>query len=194
VSIVDPSPSVVSATRLSNSFLGELIEICFVTADYRRTMAGLVRLGIGPWRVYTFDSRTVTDRTYRGAEADYAIKVCFADVGDLAVEIMQPLHGPSIFQEFLDAHGEGIHHVAFDCEQRPWDERTAEFVGRGFPLVQSGRFVDRNAFAFFDTERDTGTTFETYSIPAGFVWPEPEEWYPAPPPAGHTPPVREQSG
>ncbi|MGH3641722.1 MAG: hypothetical protein ACRDUX_22140 [Mycobacterium sp.] len=49
MSIVEPSPSVVSATRLSNSFLGELIEICFVTADYRRTMAGLVRLGIGPW-------------------------------------------------------------------------------------------------------------------------------------------------
>jgi len=41
-------PSVVSATQLSNGFLGKLIEICFVTADYRKTMEGLVRLGIGP--------------------------------------------------------------------------------------------------------------------------------------------------
>ncbi len=76
-----PLPTVVSATELSNSFLGKLIEICFVTADHRRTMAGLVRLGIGPWRVYTFDSATVTDRTYRGAAADYAIKVLLRRCG-----------------------------------------------------------------------------------------------------------------
>lgn len=185
-------PTVVSATELSNSFLGGLLEICFVTRDHRRTMEGLVRLGIGPWRVYTFDSRTVTDRTYRGQEADYAIKVCFADVGDLAVEIMQPLYGPSIFQEYLDTHGEGIQHIAFDVEQRAWSDRLAEFEGRGFPLVQSGRFMDANAFAFFDTEASTGTTFETYSIPHDFEWPEPEEWFPAPPPAGEQPPVRAQ--
>jgi hypothetical protein len=185
-------PAVISATELSNGFLGKLIEVCFVTADYRRTMEGLVRLGIGPWRVYTFDSATVTERTYRGAAADYGIKVCFADVGDLAVEIMQPLFGPSIFQEFLDAHGEGIQHIAFDCEEKPWEERLEDFERRGFPLVQSGRFMDANAFAFFGTEAATGTTFETYSIPPGFVWPEPQEWYPATPPGGQAPPVREQ--
>lgn len=185
-------PEVVSATELSNSFLGKLIEVCFVTADHRRTMEGLVRLGIGPWRVYTFDSATVTNRTYRGAPADFGIKVCFADVGDMAFEIMQPLYGPSIFQQFLDTHGEGIQHIAFDCAEQPWSRRIADFAGRGFPMVQSGRFMDANAFAFFDTEAATGTVFETYSIPAGFVWPEPEEWFPAPPPAGQAPPVREQ--
>ena len=44
------------------------------------------------------------------------------------------------------------------------------------------RFHGRNAFAFFGTEAATGTTFETYDIPDDFVWPEPEEWYPGPPP------------
>jgi methylmalonyl-CoA/ethylmalonyl-CoA epimerase len=185
-------PRVVSATELSNSFLGKLIEVCFVTKDHRRTMEGLVRLGIGPWRVYTFDSKTVTDRTYHGREADYAIKVCFADVGDLAVEIMQPLYGPSIFQQFLDEHGEGIQHLAFDCGEKSWAERENEFQSRGFPMVQSGRFMDQNAFAFFGTEAATSTVFETYSIPEGFVWPEQEEWYPEPPPAGQQPPVRLQ--
>jgi hypothetical protein len=32
----------------------------------------------------------------------------------------------------------------------------------------------------FDTEAATGTTFETYDIPADFVWPEPEAWFPGP--------------
>lgn len=109
-------------------------------------------------------------------------KVGFADVGELAVEIMQPLFGPSIFQEHLDAHGEGIHHVAFDVDQRPWGERLGAFADRGFPVTQAGRFAGQNTFAFFDTEAATGTTFETYDIPPGFVWPEPEAWFPAPPP------------
>jgi methylmalonyl-CoA/ethylmalonyl-CoA epimerase len=186
-------PTVVSATELSNSFLGGLIEICLVTSDHQRAMEGLVRLGIGPWRVYTFDSRTVTQRTYHGEKADWAIKVCFADVGDVALEIMRPLYGPSIFQEYLDRHGEGIHHVAFDIGAKSWEERLADFAGRGFPVSQSGRFVDQNAFAFFDTEAATGTTFETYDIPDGFVWPEPEAWFPGPPPEGERPPVRLQS-
>lgn len=187
-----PLPEVVSATELSNSFLGKLIEICFVTRDYRKTMEGLVRLGIGPWRVYTFDSNTVTDQTYHQEPAEYGIKVCFADIGDLAVEIMQPLFGPSIFQEHLDQHGEGIHHIAFDCDELPWDQRAARFAAGGFPSTQSGKFMNQNAFEFFGTETATTTTFETYLIPPGFVWPEPEEWYPGPPPRGEAPPVREQ--
>ena len=93
-------------------------------------------------------------------------------------------------QEFLDRHGEGIHHVGFDIDHRPWKERLAAFAARGFAVSQSGRFVDQNAFAFFDTEHASGTTFETYDIPPGFVWPEPEAWFPAPPPGGQRPPAR----
>lgn len=179
----DPDlPTVLSATRLSNSFLGSLTETCFVTHDHRRTMRGLVKLGIGPWRVYTFDSSTLTDQTYHQQPADYAIKVCFATVGGLALEIMEPLHGPSIFQEHLDRHGEGVQHLAFDCEELPWTQRQAEFAEHGFDQVQSGTFAGGNQFAFFATHTATGTTFETYDIPRDFMWPEPDEWYPAGPP------------
>lgn len=52
--------------------------------------------------------------------------------------------------------------------------------------------MDANAFAFFDTTEATGTTFETYSIPKGFVLNEPEEWRPGTPPTGQAPPAREQ--
>lgn len=174
-------PAVLSATALSNSFLGSLTAVCFVTRDHHRTMRGLVQLGIGPWRVYTFDSRTLTDQTYHQQPADYAIKVCFATVGGVAFEIMEPLHGPSIFQEHLDSHGEGVQHLAFDCEQRPWEQRQEAFADHGFDPVQSGTFAAGNRSAFFDTHAATGTTFETYDIPRDFAWPEPDEWYPAPP-------------
>jgi methylmalonyl-CoA/ethylmalonyl-CoA epimerase len=175
-------PEVVSESRLSNSLLGNLIEICVVTEDHRRVMEGMVRLGIGPWRVHTFDSSAVTERTYRGEPAEYVLKVCFAEADNVVWEIMEPIDGPTILQDFLEQHGEGIHHVAFDCGGAAWQSRLAAFAARGFQLTQSGRFAGENAFAFFGTESATGTTFETYLILDGFVWPEPEEWFPGAPP------------
>ncbi len=175
-------PEVVDDETLSNTYLGNVVELAIVTSDYRKTMEGLVRLGIGPWMVYTFSPENVTDQTYRGRPAEFSIKVCFAKSGSMIWELMQPLSGPTIFQEYLDKHGDGLQHVAYDCGDRPWEERIAELGSRGFKLIQSGKWMGRNAFAFFETNDATGTIFETYYFPPDWEYPEPEEWYPAPPP------------
>lgn len=175
-------PSVLSESALSNAFLGHIVEVCLVTEDHSRTLAGLVRLGIGPFRVYTFDDRSLAAPTYRGQDSPFSVKVAFARNAGLSWEVMQPLAGPTIMREFLDAHGEGIHHLAFDCDGAPWDQRVANFTARGFPPTQSGRWLNQNVFTFFDTEAATTTCFETYHFPDDFVFPEPEEWYPGPPP------------
>jgi len=163
---------------LSNNFLGDVIEICTVTRDYRRVMQGMVELGIGPWRVYTFSPDTVSEQTYMGKPAEYSIKVYFAEVGNVIWEIMQPLEGPTIFEDHIQEHGEGIHHVAFNCKDLQWEKRIDEFAARGFRLVQSGIWIGQNAFAFFETEKATGSIFETDFFPPSFEYPEPEEWYP----------------
>ncbi len=175
-------PEVLDEFRMSNSFLGKIVEVCLVTEDHQRTMEGLVRLGIGPFRVFTFSPETVTEQTYRGDASPFSLTVCFATNDDLTFEIMQPVSGRSVMREFLDKHGEGIHHIAFDCNGMPWDQRLKLFTDRGFAQTQSGRWRDQNAFSFFDTEAATTTCFETYHFPDDFVFPEPDRWYPAPPP------------
>jgi len=175
-------PQVLSESALSNSFLGKIIEVCLVTRDHQRTMEGLVRLGIGPFRVYTFSAESVDDQAYRGQPEPYTLKVCFATNNDLTFEIMQPVAGRTVMQEFLDTHGEGIHHIAFDCDNIDWDRRLQIFAERGFPATQSGRWLNQNSFSFFDTEAATTTCFETYHFPDDFEYPEPDRWYPAPPP------------
>jgi hypothetical protein len=175
-------PAVTGANTLSNSFLGDNIQICVVTRDFRRTMEGLVRAGIGPWRVYTFGPETVSELTYRGEPANYSMKLCLAFSGGMMWEIVQPLTGPNLYEEFLEKHGEGVHHVAFGCNNIPWQERLDAFAAHGYQMVQSGLWQDRVPYAYFDTEADTTTMIEIFDIPADFVLPEPEEWYPGPPP------------
>ena len=175
-------PDVLSEFTLSNTFLGKIVEVCFVTADHQRTMEGLVRLRIGPFRVYTFTAETVAEQSYHGQPSPFGLTVCFATNDDLTFEIMQPLSGRSVIRDFLDTRGEGIHHIAFDCHGLPWDQRLKMFADRGFATIQTGRWLDQNSFSFFDTEAAATTCFETYHFPDGFVYPEPDRWYPAPPP------------
>ena len=162
----------------ADPFLGNVVEIAIVTPDHKRTMEGLWRLGIGPWQIHTFSPENTTNQTYRGQPSAFVLKVCFAQVGNMIWELMEPISGATIFADFLEQHGEGIHHLAFDCNNIPFEERLAEFERRGFPLVQSGSWMGRNHFAFFETEQATTTCFETYAFPDDWQYPEPDAWYP----------------
>ena len=166
-------------TIVSDPFLGSAVEICIVTRDHQRTTAGLLRLGIGPWQVHTFRPENTTNQTYRGQPSPFTLQVCFAQCGAMVWEVIEPVSGPTIFAEFLERHGEGIHHVAYDCHNVPMEQRITEFARRGFPMVQSGSWMGRNHFAFFETEDATATCLETYTFPDDWEYPEAEAWYPA---------------
>jgi len=177
-------PEVTGEMTLSNSFLGDSKQICVVTRDLQRTMEGLVRAGIGPWSVYTFGPDTCEDLMYRGRPAKYSMRLALAYSGSMMWEIVQPLTGPNIYEEFLEKHGEGVHHVAFTLNGISWEEQLAAFEAHGYPLIQSGAFQGKVRYAYFETEDDTTTTFEIFEVPEDFVFPEPELVYPAPLPTG----------
>ncbi|EKG19295.1 hypothetical protein MPH_03158 [Macrophomina phaseolina MS6] len=177
-----PTQPNASSTANTATFLGNPMEICLVTRDYKRTISGLHALGVGPWRCYTFSPANTTNQTYRGQSSAFTLRVCFAELSPTMVyEVIQPVSGPNIFQEYLDAHGEGVHHIAYDMNGIPFEERVKKFEERGFVMSQGGSWMGKNHFAFFETEERTGTCFETYEFPADWDYPEPEEWFPQAP-------------
>ncbi len=163
-------------------FLGKVEEICVVTPDLERTATGLMRLGIGPWKLMEINPSNTSEQMYRGKPAQFSIRLGFAQVGDVMIELMQPLDDNSIFAEHLKAKGEGLHHVSFSLDGIPWEDRIKAFEARGFPVVQSGRWLGGARFAFFDTESTAGASFETYHYPPGYVEPADQvRWFPARP-------------
>lgn len=44
------------------------------------------------------------------------LKVCFFELGDTKVELIQPISEKSTVHKFLEHKGEGIHHSAFEVE------------------------------------------------------------------------------
>ncbi len=52
--------------------------------------------------------------TYRGEPVSCEILFAIIEMNGFVLELHQPVSGPSTFQEFLDKHGNGVHHIGFE--------------------------------------------------------------------------------
>jgi catechol 2,3-dioxygenase-like lactoylglutathione lyase family enzyme len=84
------------------------------------------------------ESADETNIRYRGKTTAGRAKLAFFDMGSVSLELIEPIGGPSTWQEHLDAHGEGIHHIAFQVEGT--DQVVARLEGKGCQLVQTGEY------------------------------------------------------
>ena len=87
-------------------------------------------------------SYETTQTVYQGQPAPEAYCwMAFFDVGPgLQLELIQPNDKPSTWRSFLDEHGEGIHHVAFQVRDSKACVARAEATG--LKLVQHGVYGD----------------------------------------------------
>ena len=84
----------------------------------------------------------VTQTKFQGEPAPEAYCwMAFFDVGPgLQLELIQPNDQPSTWRIFLEEHGEGIHHVAFQVKDSAACVARAEEAG--LKLVQKGVYGD----------------------------------------------------
>jgi methylmalonyl-CoA/ethylmalonyl-CoA epimerase len=107
-------------------------------------------LGIGPWTGYRLEPPLLKETIYRGASLKFSLRHAFAWQGDVQYELVQPLAGPSIFRDHLDAHGEGLHHVGTFVPDHA--AAVAQALAAGFTPLQSARGFGAEgdgAFAYF---------------------------------------------
>ena len=87
----------------------DYVQVCVVVRDLTATMKNYVELaGIGPWAVYDFGPPDVSKIVVRGKPAPFRVKLALTWTKDRMWEIIEPVEGPSPYQEFLDRRGEGL--------------------------------------------------------------------------------------
>lgn len=108
-------------------------------------------LGIGPWNVRAFEPPVLTETTYRGEPTEYGLYLATASAGDISVELIEPTIGPNVYEDHLDEHGPGLHHVGcFGWDRDEALQVVDGFVDNGFPIIQEGTVSD-STFWYFDT-------------------------------------------
>ncbi len=177
-------PAAVDTTGGAGPVVGNTFQIAMLARDLHRGLDNLVALGIGPFQVVEIGPHNCTEQTFRGEPASWSCKAAFTMVGPMMWEVIQPLEGPSVYSEWLDAGHEGFHHVAVDGGGLPFDERVAALERGGYSELMGGRAYDGAVpFGYFHNGDPAAPVVEIVDIPEGFTQPEPDEWYPAPPPA-----------
>ena len=121
--------------------VNEVQQVCLVVKDLQRTMEAYWNiLGIGPWAVFEFGSGRVPNFQYYGKPAHARYRGAIAQCGPIELELFETIEGPSVYQDWIDEHGEGLHHLKFLCDDI--DEVTRLLAEQGFPSIQSGHFGD----------------------------------------------------
>jgi len=73
---------------------------------------------------------------YRGEAINATAKLAFFQLENITIELIEPLEGPSTWEEFLKEHGPGIHHIAFNVDNM---KRSVQLFGEaGIQEVQHG--------------------------------------------------------
>jgi hypothetical protein len=159
--------------------LKQVLQVSVVVKDLQESMERYWDLfGIGPWEVFTFQPADLTNPTIRGNAEPYTMKLALAQIGNVAFELIQPLTGPSIYQEFLDQKGEGFHHVAV-APAYDYDSAVDAFGKRGIKILMSGTWAG-TTYAYMDTEKALGAILEIYQMrPPGSIRPAPEAMVPS---------------
>jgi methylmalonyl-CoA/ethylmalonyl-CoA epimerase len=133
----------------------EIIQVGILVRDVEETARKLEKLiGIGPFQILEPEYR---DLTFHGKPGRFKIKIGLAKAGPIQVELMQPLFGETIYDEYAKRKGYGLHHIAIRAENM--EESITEMKSRGFNVIQSGNRPGVK-WAYLDTEKETGVIFE----------------------------------
>ena len=123
-------------------------QIGVVVRDIDRTIASWSELfGLGPWIFRDFSTSDAEGRPVKG-------KLAFARIGTVQLELIQPVEGLPFYSEFLDRHGEGLHHLGFFVDDL--EGEVNNLLAQGAGILSSGPGI----YAYLDTGSPGGIIFE----------------------------------
>jgi catechol 2,3-dioxygenase-like lactoylglutathione lyase family enzyme len=130
-------------------------------------------LGVGPWSIYTYGRPLVRESSYRGQPTDFAQRIALAQVGGLRIELIETVKGPTIYADFAEEHGYGLHHIGVLVDDMQAALAEAREAGLMVTMEGSGFGLDGDGhYAYLSTEELLGTCLELIEVPKRRAAPE----------------------
>lgn len=140
----------------------KITQICYVTRDYKKMIRFFTKhLNWGPWSV-GIDDEICSDACYVEGKRLEHWKYYFAVtmIGDVEIEVVQPINGPDHFEKFLNEKGEGLHHIKESINGKENMIMVANHMqNSGLKnIYQCGYHGE--TYLFLDTYNETGSYYE----------------------------------
>ena len=101
---------------------------------------------------------------YRGKPANCGVHIIHYDFFNIQIEFLSPVDGESLWKDFLDKNGTGLHHIRFNISDH--EAVKKEMTEKGVDTYQSGdsSLGDGMKFSYYDTEPTIGFIIETLNL------------------------------
>lgn len=94
---------------------------------------------------------------YKGAPSEATAKLAFFNLGQVNIELIEPDGKPSTWQDHLDKHGEGVHHIAFQVTDM--EKRLRDLKAHGMAAIQRGDYTG-GCYSYVDSSAKLGVELE----------------------------------
>jgi methylmalonyl-CoA/ethylmalonyl-CoA epimerase len=133
-------------------------QVGLVVRDIERSIEAYSRIfGLPKPEFSVTDGPEIAHTRYRGQPTDARAKLAFFDMGQVTLELIEPIGGPSTWQEFLDQRGEGVHHIAFLVKDT---DRVVAFLEQNdIAVIQQGGYTG-GCYTYVDSASDLGVILE----------------------------------
>ncbi|HZK33826.1 MAG TPA: VOC family protein [Bacillota bacterium] len=135
-----------------------MVQVGLVVRDIEKTAGNFAEVfGIKMPDISITDTIDKAETEYKGKPSHARAKLAFIDMGGMQLELIEPDDHPSTWREFLDEHGEGIHHIALNI--KGMKDTLAYLENNGMPLVQKGEYTG-GRYAYIDSSDRLGMIIE----------------------------------
>jgi methylmalonyl-CoA/ethylmalonyl-CoA epimerase len=134
-----------------------VVQVAIVCQDIETTAKHwAAALGVDPPQIRTTKPGREVKEQFRGKPSDGQAKLAFIKLGQVTLELIQPVGSNTSWKEFLDKNGTGVQHVAFQVTD---PEKTIKALG--FPVLHQGRYDDDSgSYTYVDSRKNLGVTLE----------------------------------
>ena len=133
-------------------------QIGLVVRDIKKSAEAYSQIfGMPEPDVIVTDKPDVAKTKYRGTPTSARAKLAFLNMGQVSLELIEPIGGPSTWQEFLDEKGEGVHHIAFRIKGT---DEVVTFLGeKEIGVLQQGHYTG-GMYTYVDSAPALGVILE----------------------------------
>jgi methylmalonyl-CoA/ethylmalonyl-CoA epimerase len=151
-----------------------IAQVAIIVEDLEKAVENYNKLlGIGDWHFYTYGKPLVKRMTYQGQPSDYKMRVALSYLGPMRIELIEMAEGDTVYADFVEKHGYGVHHFGVLVENM--EEAVAKAEAAGLRMTMDGAGFGREGdghYAYLDTEDKLGFTIELIERPKGRMPPE----------------------
>jgi methylmalonyl-CoA/ethylmalonyl-CoA epimerase len=130
----------------SESAFSKVIQIGIVVKDVEKSVERLSALGMGPFKRSSLPPDREEWFRHKRMYADF--KFASAYIGDMQIELIEPVSGESPHKEFLETKGEGIQHIA--CAVKDLQKEVDKLSKMGVEILLRAKFPNGGGAAYCD--------------------------------------------